>query len=222
MIGVPEKTREFFKPKDASRQHSGVRIKIASYVLASAVFLGAILFFGLEPLVGRILLPQFGGAVYVWLTCLIFFQAMLFFGYLYAHFLVKKIGKWHLLIAALPLIAIPFNINIEVTSTLPLIALIKVLLINIALPFGVLSTTAVLAQIWFAQSSISNSLEPYPLYAVSNAGSLITLIAYLFIVEPLFGLRIQKLAWTGGYLLYMALLVLSWLVVHSAKGTACK
>ena len=218
MVDFSANHRKSLRKKDTIWQQSEVRIKIASYILTSMVFVGAILLFGLEPLVGRILIPHFGGAVYVWLTCLMFFQAMLFFGYLYAHFLVKKIGKWHFLILALPLINLPLSINAEITSSLPLIMLIKILFINIALPFSVLSTTAVLAQIWFTQSSINNSLEPYPLYAASNAGSLIALLAYPFIVEPLLGLQTQQLIWTGGYFLYLALVVLAWFAVKPAKG----
>ena len=61
-------------------------------VLTSMVFSGALLLFGMEPLVGRLLTPYFGGAAHVWLTCLMFYQAMLLIGYLYAHLFAKKMG----------------------------------------------------------------------------------------------------------------------------------
>ena len=60
-------------------------------LLTVMVFLGAFLSFGMEPLTGRILVPHFGGAIHVWLTCVMFFQAVLLFGYLYSHFLSEKL-----------------------------------------------------------------------------------------------------------------------------------
>jgi hypothetical protein len=65
-------------------------------ILTGMVFLGATLLFGMEPLVGRILVPYFGGAAHVWLTSLMFFQAMLLVGYLYAHLFARRLGGWHL------------------------------------------------------------------------------------------------------------------------------
>ena len=69
-----------------------VRHRLAMLVLTSMVFSGALLLFGMEPLVGRLLTPFFGGAAHVWLTCLMFYQAMLLIGYLYAHLFAKKMG----------------------------------------------------------------------------------------------------------------------------------
>jgi len=66
--------------------------RLAMVVLTSMVFSGALLLFGMEPLVGRLLTPFFGGAAHVWLTCLMFYQAMLLIGYLYAHLFAKKMG----------------------------------------------------------------------------------------------------------------------------------
>ena len=74
-------------------------------VLIGMVFLGATLLFGMEPLVGRILVPFFGGAAHVWLTSLMFFQAMLLVGYLYAHLCAQRLGRWHLLLLLLPAFA---------------------------------------------------------------------------------------------------------------------
>src|SRR5512135_734172 len=82
-------------------------------VLIGMVFLGATLLFGLEPLVGRILVPYFGGAAHVWLTSLMFFQAMLLVGYLYAHLFARRLGRWHLLLLLLPLINLPIGAIIK-------------------------------------------------------------------------------------------------------------
>ena len=192
--------------------------KLAIVVLTAMVFWGAILLFGMEPLVGRLLTPYFGGAAHVWLTCLMFFQAMLFIGYLYAHLFARKLGVWHLLLLALPLVNLPLRIYAEPDPHAPLLSVMAILLLHVALPFIILSTTAVVAQSWLNRSSLGERYDPYPLYAASNAGSLIALLGYTFIAEPLMGLRIQSLAWTGIYIAYAFLVVCAWLILRPDEG----
>jgi hypothetical protein len=191
--------------------------RFAIVVLTSMVFSGALLLFGMEPLVGRLLTPYFGGAAHVWLTCLMFYQAMLLIGYLYAHLFAKKIGGWHLLLLAIPLINLPLNIHAEPNQHAPLLNILSILLVHVALPFIVLSTTAVVAQLWLYRSSVGKYYEPYPLYAASNAGSLIALVGYTFIAEPLVGLRIQSLIWTGTYVVYGMLVVAAWFLLRPGR-----
>jgi hypothetical protein len=191
--------------------------RLAIVVLTSMVFSGALLLFGMEPLVGRLLTPYFGGAAHVWLTCLMFYQAMLLIGYLYAHLFAKKIGGWHLLLLAIPLINLPLNIHAEPNQHAPLLNILSILLVHVALPFIVLSTTAVVAQLWLYRSSVGKYYEPYPLYAASNAGSLIALVGYTFIAEPLVGLRIQSLIWTGTYVVYGMLVVAAWFLLRPGR-----
>jgi len=162
------------------------------WVLTFMVFLGAFLLFGLEPLVGRLLMPYYGGSVHVWLTCLMFFQAMLFLGYAYAHLFARKIGGWHLVLVFLPLITLPLQIRATPTPDSPILEIVVVLLSRVALPFVALSTTAVVAQLWFSHSEAGGADNPYFLYAASNAGSLIALLAYSFLAEPLIGLKTQS------------------------------
>ena len=187
-------------------------------MLTGLVFLGAILLFGMEPLVGRILVPFFGGAAHVWLTCLMFFQAMLLIGYLYAHLCAPKLGRWHLLILLLPLVNLPLGATTTPAPDTPLVTLLAVLTVNFALPFAVLATTAVVAQSWLAHSPAGQRHNPYPLYAASNAGSLLALFGYAFLAEPLLGVRAQSLAWTCGYLIYAALVVAAWFTLRPDQG----
>src|SRR5688572_1389880 len=56
---------------------------------AATVFLSAFLLFLVQPLLGKFILPWFGGGSGVWTACLLFFQCMLLAGYLYAHLLTK-------------------------------------------------------------------------------------------------------------------------------------
>ena len=51
---------------------------------ACTVFLSAFLLFAVQPMIGKIILPWFGGSAAVWSTCLLFFQAALLAGYFYA------------------------------------------------------------------------------------------------------------------------------------------
>ncbi len=52
---------------------------------ACTIFLSAFLLFAVQPMIGKIILPWFGGSAAVWSTRLLFFQAALLAGYLYAH-----------------------------------------------------------------------------------------------------------------------------------------
>jgi len=203
-------------------QTESVRHRMAMAVLTSMVFSGALLLFGMEPLVGRLLTPYFGGAAHVWLTCLMFYQAMLLIGYLYAHLFAKKMGRWHLLLLALPLINLPLAIHANPEPHAPLFNVLTILFLHVALPFIVLSTTAIVAQMWLYRSPIGQYYEPYPLYAASNAGSLIALLGYTFIAEPLAGLRMQSIAWTGLYFVYGLLVVAAWFQLRPDKGQDTK
>ena len=186
-------------------------------MLIFTVFLGAVLLFSMEPLVGRLLTPYFGGAAHVWLTCLMFFQAMLLLGYLYAHLLIRKLGAWHLLFLAVPLISLPLRIGAIADPGTPVLAVLVTLLFHVALPFVALSTTAVVAQAWIANSQVDRNREPYPLYAASNAGSLLALLGYAFLIEPNYGLRIQSLVWSGAYIVYVLFVLLTWLKIKPNK-----
>jgi len=205
----------FLQDAKADIDKKGRNLTIA--VLIGMVFLGAVLLFGMEPLVGRLLIPYFGGAAHVWLTCLMFFQAMLLAGYFYAHIFARKLGAWHLLILPLPLMVLPLRIQATPDPHAPLLDVLVILFLNAALPFIVLSTTAVVAQSWLSRSSLGRHYNPYPLYAASNAGSLIALLGYTFLAEPLMGLRIQSLTWTGGYIAYMFLVAATWFLLRPGQ-----
>lgn len=104
------------------------------------VFLGAFLSFSMEPIVGRLVTPLFGGAVQVWIVALMVFQALLLAGYLYAHFLAPRLGGWHLVVLFLPGLQWPLGLQVADLSDTPTIDLIGALLRQISLPFVILST----------------------------------------------------------------------------------
>jgi len=54
---------------------------------ALTISLSAFLLFEVQPVIAKMILPWFGGTSAVWTTCMLFFQAVLLGGYLYAHWL---------------------------------------------------------------------------------------------------------------------------------------
>ncbi len=164
------------------------------------VFLGAFLLFTMEPMVGRMLLPHFGGAFHVWTTSLMFFQGVLFFAYSYAHLGADRLGKWHFAIVALPLIALPPTV-VVMGSDVP--ALLMALARASALPFAALATTSVVAQHWVHRSSLPDRENPYWLYGTSNVGSMLSLIVYALAIEPFVGVSAQRIGFTIGFALWL-------------------
>jgi hypothetical protein len=184
--------------------------QIILIILFTATLFGsASLMFVLQPMFGKALLPLLGGSPAVWNTCMVFYQTILFFGYLYAHYLSTSqpqhrqilIHAAVILISciALPL-ALPENIQ-PPTQNNPTFWILWTLLLTIGLPFFVVSTTGPLIQKWFSHIGHHTSQDPYYLYAASNAGSLLALLSYPFIIEPNIGLSEQKVIWSAGYII---------------------
>ncbi|SFN18363.1 hypothetical protein SAMN05660284_00788 [Formivibrio citricus] len=188
--------------------------RLLRFAAGAMVFLGAFLAFSLEPIVGRLVTPFFGGAVHVWTVSLMVFQALLLLGYLYAHLLAPRIGAWHLLLLFLPLLQWPLGFVSEVAPKAPIVTLVAALLVHVSLPFAVLSTSAVVAQSWwYGASSNPGRSPPFFLYGISNLGAMAALFSYPFLVEPLFGVTVQRWAWSLGYLFYMGVTAWAWMLL---------
>jgi hypothetical protein len=160
------------------------------WIFTAAAFASAFLIFLVQPMVGKRILPWFGGAPAVWTLCLAFYQSTLFLGYAYAHLLIRcarpslQLGV-HAVAVAAALIALPVlpsDVWEPQGAGEPITRILAMLLANVALPFMVLASTGPLAQAWFARCYPLRS--PYPLYAVSNTGSLLALLAYPVWIEP--------------------------------------
>jgi len=180
------------------------RTSIAIYVLL--IFSSAALVFSVQPIVGRILLPKLGGTTLVWNTCLVFFQATLLLGYLYADILSRKLPlktqvPIHLGMLALAGLTLPISFpDVSMPSdSLPAIWLLGQLALGVGFPFLVISASAPLFQSWFARTDLPSAENPYYLYAASNLGSILSLVAYPFLIEPRLGVVQQSTAWAFGY-----------------------
>ena len=179
------------------------------------LFISAILLFSLEPMVGKMLLPKCGGTPAVWNTCMVFYQVVLLLGYAYAHlstsFLgVRRQAAIHIAILVLPLLVLPVVFSAHAVPPLqqnPSLWLLAQLTLVVGLPFFVVSTTAPLLQRWFVNTGHEGSNDPYFLYSTSNAGSLLALLSYPFLIEPLMGLVTQSYVWAAGYAILIVLIV---------------
>jgi spermidine synthase len=180
-----------------------------------ALFVSAFLLFWVQLMVAKMILPLLGGSPSVWNTCLFFFQATLLLGYGYAYLasqgLKAKQQIWlHGLILLLPLPLLPIALKhwLPPADANPISWLLGLLVIEVGLPFFVVATSAPLLQQWFAQADHPDSADPYFLYAASNAGSLLGLLSYPFVIEPNLTLYQQSWGWAIAYVL-LAVLILT-------------
>lgn len=187
---------------------------------AASVFLGAFLLFQVQPVIGKYILPWFGGSSSVWITSVLFFEVLLLFGYFYAYVVTKLSLRRQIFLHSTLLIfsgsvigLLFFFWNSPITPPLlfkfdtfpPIVQVFLILGVSVGLPYFMLSTTSSLLQRWYSMVQKKNS--PYRLYALSNAGSLLGILSYPFLFEILFSLRIQGVGWSFGYLVYTCLLI---------------
>jgi hypothetical protein len=208
------------------------RHTISVAVFSVTMFVSAALLFLVEPMFAKMALPLLGGSASVWTTCLVFFQATLLAGYAYAHASAKLLGKraqvavhGAVLLAALALL--PIHVPGGWTPPLqpnPVGWLLRLLLVAVGLPFFALSATTPILQEWFARSGHPSSGDPYFLYAASNSGSLLGLLSYPFVLEPLLRLSEQSRLWAFCYgwflLLAIACILLVWRSPHNTSVRA--
>ncbi len=179
---------------------------MAPYALT--IFAGAFLLFQVQPLIGKFILPWFGGGPGVWATCMLFFQALLVGGYGYA-FLISRWLKprtqaaLHILLlaaAAAFLPVIPSDAWKPTGAEDPAGRILGLLAATIGLPYFMLASTGPLMQHWFSITQPGRS--PYRLFALSNAGSLLALVSYPFFFEIQLTRKAQAEFWGWGLIAY--------------------
>jgi len=170
-----------------------------------AIAFSSLLLFSIQPIITKAILPAFGGTAGVWVTAMLFFQAVLLAGYLYSHLLTRWLSRKgqstiHLGLLGVSLAFLPAKPHLEraLTGTQnPVLSILSVLAISVGLPYFLLSSTSPLLQSWFVSSY--KGAFPYRLFALSNAGSVVALLAYPILIEPLLPASVQLLAWSVGY-----------------------
>ncbi|MFO0849328.1 MAG: fused MFS/spermidine synthase [Gemmataceae bacterium] len=193
-------------------------------LFAVTLFVSATLLFMVQPMVGKMILPLLGGSPAAWNTCMVFFQALLLLGYLYAHHLTTRLPSRRQVSVHLTVLGVtiawlvaaavlsPKGHPVAVFESLapqgqsyPMFGVLALLAVAIGLPFFVVSTSAPLFQKWFADTGHPAAADPYFLYAASNAGSLISLLGYPLLIEPSLTLASQAWVWAGGFVVLFAL-----------------
>ncbi len=185
------------------------------FVMPVTIFVAALLLFAIEPLIAKMILPWFGGSAQVWMACLLFFQTALLGGYLYAHLLATLVPRrWQwcvhvgLLVVSLAFLpVIPAAHWRPNGDESPLLLILGLLAATIGLPFVLLASTTPLLTAWSARQKPSAS-SLTRLYALSNLGSMLALLSYPILIEPMLATRFQALSWSfiyGGFVLMAGL-----------------
>jgi len=193
---------------DAAQSAAAIRqlLSVVAIALSSASM------FTLELLSGQRVLPIFGGSPGVWATALCFFTIVLMGGYAYAHVLVTRVGRRkagviHVCLAIAALIAAildPGSIaSLRIDGLAETVNVLFVLVIIAGLPAFLFSTTTPLLSAWYSR----DGSDPWWLYAASNAASLIGVLAYPFIIQPVLPLSVQRVGLVGAVGLFALLLV---------------
>ena len=177
---------------------------------AVTIFAGAFLLLQVQPLIAKYILPWFGGGPAVWTTSMLFFQVFLLGGYSYAHLRIRRFGPrvqalLHcalLLAALLQLPVTPAGDWKPLSSAAPTWHVLLLLAATVGLPYFVISSTTPLMQAWFSREHPGAS--PYRLYALSNTGSLLALLSYILVVEPVFSRSAQSTLWAIGFGIFAA------------------
>lgn len=193
-------------------------------VYAGAIFLSAALLFAVQPLFTKMVLPQLGGSPSVWSVAMVFFQATLLAGYAYAHVITRLLpGRrsvyLHLAVMVTATLMLPLSIATSwgrPPTQGETVWLLGLFTLSIGLPFFALSANGPLLQAWFARTDHPLAANPYFLYAASNIGSFLALISYPFVVEPLTRLGQQRYAWSAFYLVLIALVAWSGMLMLRA------
>jgi spermidine synthase len=179
-------------------------------LFAATILLSSFLLFLVQPIIAKQILPWFGGTSAVWTTCLVFFQVALLAGYAYAHLVSTRLAPrrqtWlHLALLALSLASLPIIPSLALKPEGDTDAALRILLLlalTIGLPYFMLSSTGPLLQSWVAHRLPEKSV--YRLFALSNFGSLVGLLAYPFVIEPFLSTGAQSWVWSAGYALFVA------------------
>ena len=182
------------------------------------------LLFAVEPMAAKALLPLLGGTAAVWSTCLAFFQAALLLGYFYAHATSRLSPRLQAILHRALLVACVLLQPAIVVSAAdhpppsadPTVWLLGRLAATLGLPFLALAATSTLLQRWFAASR--PRADPYPLYAASNLGSLLALLAYPLLLEPAFPLATQARLWRYAFAAFVAgMAACAGVTIHRAR-----
>jgi hypothetical protein len=182
-------------------------LRLATPLVALGIALSSFLLFAVELIVGRLILPVYGGAPAAWATVLVFFQGVLLLGYLYGHLSSTRLGPrrgaiLHVTLVALAIVALVLSparlADVHDPTLHPIVDLLKALALAVGLPAFLLTTTTPLLSSWYARLR-GVGADPYWLYAASNGASFAALLLYPLAIQPALGLPAQRASWSIGF-----------------------
>jgi SAM-dependent methyltransferase len=185
-------------------------------IYALTVLVSSFLLFLVQPIIAKQIIPWFGGSAAVWTTCLTFFQLVLLAGYAYSDWVQRLAPKrqsvLHIILLVASLIAMPILAGEQWKPTGeedPLLRILGLLAATIGLPYFMLSTTGPLIQSWFAREQTNPAVaqKAYRLFALSNFGSLLGLLAYPFAIEAWVTTKTQAIVWSAFYGLFVLITI---------------
>lgn len=186
------------------------------------IFLGAFLMFQIQPLVGKVVTAQFGGVAAIWCVCLMFFQVALLAGYLLTFAITKLPVKLQCFVYCLLMAASVVSLNVPPASAWsatagmhPVENLLTLLTVHLALPCTLLATISGLMQSFYENQKLG---DPYPLYGLSNVGSMAALLLYPVVVEPLLGVDRALSFWNVGYITLVGAAIVSTVLMFRNAG----
>jgi SAM-dependent methyltransferase len=188
----------------ASTRLAADRAAVAAFALV--ILASAFLLFQVQPMAGKAILPWFGGTPAVWTTAMLFFQCVLFGGYVYAHLLTRRAAPRAQVVIHLALLAAAawFAAGVLPGAALepqgdeaPVASILWILAASVGVPYFCLATTGPLLQHWFAQAGLGGSV--FRLYALSNLGSFAALLSFPYLLEPRLELPTIARLWTAGF-----------------------
>ncbi len=146
---------------------------------------------------------------------MMFFQILLLLGYTYAHVTARWLGPkkqfWvHMALLAISLEWLPIAAKTDLgflSVEHPVTWVLVSLFLSVGFPFFVLAANAPLLQYWLSRTNHKDAANPYFLYSASNIGSLLALLGYPFLIEPMLTLHKQTLDWSllfGAFVLLLA------------------
>jgi hypothetical protein len=206
--------------------HSEAR-KMARWVFTLTVFTSAFLLFAIQPMFTKMVLPQLGGSPAVWSVAMVFFQALLLLGYLYAHLSTRYLPTRVAVIVHICLLLVTFiTLPIAVSTGLgkppvegQMFWLIGVFTFSVGLPFFAVAGNGPLLQAWFARTGHKDAGNPYFLYAASNLGSFAALLLYPLLFEITLRLPQQATSWSAGFALLVILIGASGTIMQLTQSS---
>jgi hypothetical protein len=213
---------------DRQKGAHAIPLGLVLATFAASIFLSAALLFAVQPMFTKMVLPTLGGSPSVWSVALVFFQAMLLLGYIYAHFVMRHLPvRFAIMLHVAVLIGASLALPLSMASGWgrppaegQALWLLGLFAASIGLPFFALSANAPLLQAWFARTDHPAARDPYFLYAASNVGSFVALVSYPFVLEPFTRLGEQQWAWSLGFYVLAALVAICGLLLLRSRQPA--